>query len=26
VRKSNELMNQINRILPGGHEPDVKLP
>ncbi len=26
VRKSNELMNQINRILPGGHEPEVKLP
>jgi phospholipid/cholesterol/gamma-HCH transport system substrate-binding protein len=26
VRKSNELMNQINRILPGGREPEVKLP
>ena len=26
VRKSNELMNQINRILPGGREPQVKLP
>jgi phospholipid/cholesterol/gamma-HCH transport system substrate-binding protein len=26
VRKSNELMNQINRILPGGRVPEVKLP
>lgn len=26
VRKSNELMNQINRILPGGRQPEVKLP
>ena len=26
VRKSNELMTQINRILPGGREPEVKLP
>jgi phospholipid/cholesterol/gamma-HCH transport system substrate-binding protein len=26
VRKSNELMNHVNRILPGGHEPEVKLP
>lgn len=26
VRKSNELMNRINRFLPGGREPEVKLP